>query len=96
MFTVSGKFRGRTVEVTWDDGQLSGDEEACKWIKWRVDTFFEGTVILAYGTAGDTNHLADPYRALYVITLGLQFPPLPTIIRGGIPPIPGLTKDMIV
>jgi hypothetical protein len=55
------------VRVVWQDGALSGDLEACAWIR-RYAALLEGRVIGAIGGPYSTsNHLADPYAARAII-----------------------------
>lgn len=67
MFTLKGKYNGREVEVTWDNGILSGDDFLVRRLQCEAEAM-EGFLI-AFPTMGGTmhNHLQDPLSALYLI-----------------------------
>jgi hypothetical protein len=59
-FTVIGGFRDRTVEITWNDGTLSGDQEVLALVqRWAI------------GSEGELN---NPYTASELIQSLLQDP----------------------
>jgi hypothetical protein len=65
----TGRRNGRRVRVVWEDGALSGDLEACAWIKYiaRIAEA-SGTIVGAIGGPYSTSdHLADPYAARALI-----------------------------
>jgi hypothetical protein len=59
-FTVIGEFNGRTVEITWIDGTLSGDQEILALVqRWAI------------GSEGELN---NPYMASELMQSLLQDP----------------------
>jgi hypothetical protein len=81
MYTVSGVFHGRTVEITWDDGKLSGDPEAVAFLNMLADSglgqgFWTPTGIVVKDSRD------NPTTAMELILMGLAFEPRPRIIAG--------------
>ena len=59
-FTVIGGFHDRTVEITWNDGALSGDQEVLALVqRWAI---------------GSEGELDNPYTACELIQSLLKDP----------------------
>jgi hypothetical protein len=83
-FTVAGSFKGRMVEITWIDGNLSGDPEVVALTKGWVTTL-EGPEIVSSGSPSrPTDGLSDPYVAYKLIQTLLKDS---EIVSGELPPI---------
>jgi hypothetical protein len=83
-FTLAGSFKGRMVEITWIDGNLSGDPEVVALTKgWAITP--EGPEIVPSGSPSrPTDDLSDPYVACMLIQTLLQEL---EIVSGELPPI---------
>jgi hypothetical protein len=65
--TFTGERNGREISITWHDGMLSGDPEACGWIQ-RYATLLEGRPIGPIGGPySSSSHLLNPYVAAELI-----------------------------
>lgn len=68
-FTVRGMYRGKKMEVTWEDGKLSGDTLALRLVEVTVRVFKKrGRVIRLrqprpFGTSFAKDYLTNPLAA---------------------------------
>jgi hypothetical protein len=84
-FTISGERYGRHVSVTWTDGELSGDESTCGWIR-QVAKMHEGRRVRPLvGPTTTHDHLSSPYSARVLIRLVF---PGRTMQEGSLPLLP--------
>jgi len=65
MFT--GKRNGRVINITWEDGKLSGDEPTVGWIKYYAAAMDGHSLGPIGGPYVDHDLLQNPYVAAEII-----------------------------
>jgi hypothetical protein len=86
-FTVAGRFHGRTVEITWIGGKLSGDPEVVQLTERQAAAGDSQPTMAgddSDSVSASTDHLSDPYVAYELIRMQLQEP---EIVSGQLPPV---------
>ncbi|EGO63519.1 hypothetical protein [Acetonema longum] len=71
-YTVKGMIHGQDVEVTWEDGRLTGDPDVISLVQLNAMAK-EGTEVGWEGQRKTkTNHLDDPGTAAYLIYIEMD------------------------
>ena len=92
-FTLSGSFRGRSVDLTWTDGELSGDPEMVKLVQ-ALATSAEGSPAgQPGGPCTIHDHLSNPYTSRSFMQM--VFSSRPTLSAGALPPQPDLPEGAV-
>jgi len=65
MFT--GEHNGREISITWQDGALRGDPDACAWIRYLARVIDGQLVGPIGGPYVARNYLRNPYAASELI-----------------------------
>jgi hypothetical protein len=84
-FTLEGGFNHKTVQVTWEDGELSGDEQLVAIIERWVAGSQGALVVASGGPSASTDHLENPWVANELMQMFLD---TPKIVDGSLPAIP--------
>lgn len=72
MFEVRGRFVNRDVTISWDNGELGGDEFAVRWAK-NIAEIREGrSVGPVCGPYTQTKHLDNALSAYFILTQSLD------------------------
>lgn len=66
-FTIKGTFGNRTVEITWEDGKLTGPPEVVQIIKADAKVLEREDVGPVGGPFTRTKHLSNPLSASIII-----------------------------
>jgi|SRR5690348_9702140 len=90
-FALTGARRGaaqdaKLVTVTWTDGNLSGDDDAVKWLELLAQECEGRTIRPFVGPMTTTNHLNSPYSAYMLMRSIFQRTPQPKL-TGALPEI---------
>lgn len=83
--TMQATWGDREVELSWQDGMVSGDPEAVAKLR-QLAADYEGQSVITLAGVTHHNHLADPYSAAGLMTDVLG--PKAKVIEGGVPMLP--------
>ena len=61
--SFEGLRNGRHASITWEDGALFGDPEACAWIEYLARVLEGQPIGPIGGPYSSRDHLQDPYAA---------------------------------
>lgn len=89
-YTVQGTFRDRPIELTWENGTLSGDEIVCRLLE--IESRLMDTTGPSGGPYTTEDHLSNPLSALFIIEVLVnivevsgEVPTIPDVPDGAIP-----------
>jgi len=92
-WTVKGKYKGKQVEMVWDNGKLSGSLKLINALRRRA-ALLEGTLVGPVGGPfTQRHHLQDPLSAIYLVWDLFDEDPKAS---GEIPYPPKVPKDAII
>lgn len=91
-FTLHGTFAGREIDLTWADGDLSGDAAAVREVR-AIAEGYEGHMTGQPGGPYTTHdHLSSPYTARSLMRM--VFTGRPTM-TGSVPALPDPPKGAV-
>jgi hypothetical protein len=92
-FTLQGERDDKTIELTWTDGDLSGDEEAVQFVE-SLASLYEGAVIASPTDSTVHDHLKNSASAASLMQMAFSGRPVCTYTD--IPPVPEPPKGAVM
>jgi hypothetical protein len=84
-FTLRGHRGSQIIEMTWTDGQLTGDPEAIEMVQ-ALAAAMEGQVVSSPADITTHDHLSNPASAASL--MDMMFSSRSTCVYSDVPPMP--------